>query len=149
MLWEIRPRSRISQVRFAAEIIADLVAEGHEIVIGHGNGPQVGIINAAMNYAAVNGPCTPYMPFPECGPAMSQGFIGYHLQQALQQSFLKRGLEKNVVSVVTQVLVDGTDMHLGCPQSLSEVFIRRKRHRRFRKERDTPLWRMPEGDTVG
>lgn len=108
------PQEQISQVRFAAEIIADLVAEGHEIVIGHGNGPQVGIINAAMNYAAVNGPCTPYMPFPECG-AMSQGFIGYHLQQALQQSFLKRGLEKNVVSVVTQVLVDGTDHAFGLP----------------------------------
>lgn len=89
------PQKQIIQVRFAAEIIADLVAEGHEIVIGHGNGPQVGIINAAMNYAAVNGPCTPYMPFPECG-AMSQGFIGYHLQQALQQSFLKRGLEKTL-----------------------------------------------------
>ena len=55
------PQEQISQVRFAAEIIADLVAEGHEIVIGHGNGPKVGIINAAMNYAAVNGPCTPYI----------------------------------------------------------------------------------------
>ena len=51
------PQEQISQVRFAAEIIADLVAEGHEIVIGHGNGPQVGIINAAMNYAAVRPIC--------------------------------------------------------------------------------------------
>ena len=102
------PEEQIRQVRFAAEIIADLAAEGHELIIGHGNGPQVGIINSAMNYAAVSGPKTPYMPFPECG-AMSQGFIGYHLQQALQQSLLKRGLGKTVVSVVTQVLVDRQD----------------------------------------
>ena len=76
------PEEQIRQVRFAAEIIADLAAEGHELIIGHGNGPQVGIINSAMNYAAVSGPKTPYMPFPECG-AMSQGFIGYHLSKAL------------------------------------------------------------------
>ena len=102
------PGEQITHVRAAAKIIADLASEGHEIIIGHGNGPQVGIINSAMDYAAANGPCTPYMPFPECG-AMSQGFIGYHLQQALQQSLLKRNLGKAVVSVVTQVLVDKND----------------------------------------
>lgn len=68
------PGEQITHVRAAAKIIADLASEGHEIIIGHGNGPQVGIINSAMDYAAANGPCTPYMPFPECG-AMSQGFI--------------------------------------------------------------------------
>ncbi|MBS1484306.1 MAG: carbamate kinase, partial [Clostridium sp.] len=102
------PGEQITHVRAAAKIIADMASEGHEIIIGHGNGPQVGIINSAMDYAAANGPCTPYMPFPECG-AMSQGFIGYHLQQALQQSLLKRKLGKAVVSVVTQVLVDKND----------------------------------------
>lgn len=99
---------QIEHVRVASEIIAELAAEGHELIIGHGNGPQIGIINSAMNYASTSGPCTPYMPFPECG-AMSQGFIGYHLQQGLQQSLLKRKLGKTVVSVVTQVLVDPKD----------------------------------------
>lgn len=102
------PEEQLERVKSAAEIIADLAAEGHELIIGHGNGPQVGIINSAMNYAAESGPKTPYMPFAECG-AMSQGFIGYHLQQALQQALLNRDLGKTVVSVVTQVVVDRND----------------------------------------
>lgn len=102
------PKEQQEKVKIAAEIIADLAVEGHELIIGHGNGPQVGIINSAMSYASSAGPCTPYMPFAECG-AMSQGFIGYHLQQALQQSLLKRKFGKTVVSVVTQVLVDQDD----------------------------------------
>ena len=102
------PAQQLKQVRAAAGIIADLAGEGHELIIGHGNGPQVGIINSAMNYAAQCGPRTPYMPFAECG-AMSQGFIGYHIQQALQQSLQRRGIGKTVVSVVTQVEVDSQD----------------------------------------
>ena len=102
------PTEQLKQVKIAAETIVELAAEGHELIVGHGNGPQVGIINSAMNYAAANGPHTPYMPFAECG-AMSQGFIGYHLQQALQQSMRKRGMNGAVVSVVTQVLVDPED----------------------------------------
>lgn len=90
------PTEQLKQVKIAAETIVELAAEGHELIVGHGNGPQVGIINSAMNYAAANGPHTPYMPFAECG-AMSQGFIGYHLQQALQQSMRKRGMNGAVV----------------------------------------------------
>lgn len=128
------PDEQIRQVRFAAEIIADLAAEGHELIIGHGNGPQVGIINSAMNYAATSGPRTPYMPFPECG-AMSQGFIGYHLQQALQQSLLKRNLGKTVVSVVTQVLVDRQDAAFRNPTKPIGNFYTREEADRLEKEK--------------
>lgn len=62
------PTEQLKQVKIAAETIVELAAEGHELIVGHGNGPQVGIINSAMNYAAANGPHTPYMPFAECGP---------------------------------------------------------------------------------
>lgn len=99
---------QLKHVKIAAETITDLAVEGHELIIGHGNGPQVGIINSAMNYATSTDPCTSYMPFAECG-AMSQGFIGYHLQQAIQKSLLKRNLRKAVATVVTQVLVDPKD----------------------------------------
>lgn len=102
------PEKQLKQVKIAAEIMADLIEEGHELIIGHGNGPQVGMINSAMDYAASAGPKTPYMPFAECG-AMSQGFIGYHLQQALQQTLTKRGIKKTVVSLITQVQVDPED----------------------------------------
>lgn len=128
------PQEQIRQVRFAAEIIGDLAAEGHELIIGHGNGPQVGMINSAMDYAAVSGPKTPYMPFPECG-AMSQGFIGYHLQQALQQSLLKRNLGKTVVSVVTQVLVDQQDPAFKNPTKPIGNFCSREEAERLEKEK--------------
>lgn len=102
------PKKQLEQVKIAAGFMADLIQDGHEIIIGHGNGPQVGIINSAMDYAASAGPKTPYMPFAECG-AMSQGFIGYHLQQALQQILTQRGISKAVVSLITQVQVDKED----------------------------------------
>ena len=102
------PAEQIQAVKGAAKAIAGLVKQGHEIIIGHGNGPQVGMINSAMNYASESGPKIPNIPFAECG-AMSQGFIGYHLQQALQQEFLEEGISRTVVSVVTQVLVDQQD----------------------------------------
>lgn len=102
------PQEQIEAVRKAAETIAQLVEQGHQIIIGHGNGPQVGMINTALDYASVSGPKIPYIPFAECG-AMSQGYIGYHLQQALQENFRKRGLSRTVVSVATQVLVDQKD----------------------------------------
>ena len=119
------PTEQLKQVKIAAETIVELAAEGHELIVGHGNGPQVGIINSAMNYAAANGPHTPYMPFAECG-AMSQGFIGYHLQQALQQSMRKRGMNGAVVSVVTQVLVDPEDPAFSNPTKPIGNFYTRK-----------------------
>ena len=76
-------------------------------MISHGNGPQVGQINLGMNFAADNGK-TASFSFPECG-AMSQGYIGYHLQQSLQNELHKRWLKKNVVTTVTQIAVDPAD----------------------------------------
>ena len=90
-------------VRQTAVPIVDLIAEGHELVIAHGNGPQVGMINLAFDSGQV-----PPMPFPECG-AMSQGYIGYHLQNALREELLSRGLDLPVATIVTQVVVDGED----------------------------------------
>ncbi|QNK40658.1 carbamate kinase [Caproicibacter fermentans] len=102
------PQRQLASVKKAAEIIADLVAEGNDIVVGHGNGPQVGMINEAMDYSACGKPHTPAIPLAECD-AMSQGYIGYHLQQALQQSLSSRKIDQEVVSLVTQVVVDQND----------------------------------------
>ena len=87
-----------------ADAISDLVAKGNEVAIVHGNGPQVGMINLAFETSKE----TPNMPFPECG-AMSEGYIGYHIQNALYNCFKEKGINKTVSTVVTQVLVDAKD----------------------------------------
>ena len=102
------PADQIAAVRKASVMIADMIAQGHELIIGHGNGPQVGMIHAAMDLAACEKPGFPAFPFAECS-AMSQGYIGYHLQQALHDELCRRGLPGRVLSVVTQVVVDPAD----------------------------------------
>lgn len=102
------PEQQLELVKHTASTIVDLVQEGYEVLIGHGNGPQVGMINLAMEFSATKGGNTPYMPFPECG-AMSQGYIGYHLQQAIQEEMKKRGIQKECATVITQVVVDEKD----------------------------------------
>ncbi len=102
------PEEQLALVKNTAKPIVDLVEKGYEVIIGHGNGPQVGMINLAMEFSANKGGNTPFMPFPECG-AMTQGYIGYHLQQAIQEELAARGIQKECVTVVTQVVVDEKD----------------------------------------
>lgn len=102
------PEEQLELVRHTAKTIVDLSEEGYEVIVGHGNGPQVGMINLAMEFSSTKGGNTPYMPFPECG-AMSQGYIGYHLQQAIQRELKLRNMKKECASVITQVVVDAND----------------------------------------
>ena len=102
------PEEQLSLVKETARPIADLVEKGYEIIIGHGNGPQVGMINLALEFSAQKGGATPFMPFPECG-AMTQGYIGYHLQQAVQEELRSRGIQRDCVTLITQVVVDAND----------------------------------------
>lgn len=95
-------------VKETAKPIVDLIQDGHEVVIAHGNGPQVGMINLAMETSSKSDAKTPEMPFPECG-AMSQGYIGYHLQNAIREELLNRGMNIPVATVITQVVVDKND----------------------------------------
>ena len=102
------PEEQLELVRHTAKTIVDLSEAGYEVIVGHGNGPQVGMINLAMEFSSTKGGNTPYMPFPECG-AMSQGYIGYHLQQAIQRELKLRNMKKECASVITQVVVDAND----------------------------------------
>ncbi len=99
---------QLELVKHTAKTIVDLSEEGYNVIVGHGNGPQVGMINLAMDFAANNGANTPSMPFAECG-SMSQGYIGYHLQQSIKNELKARKLDRNVATVVTQVVVDEND----------------------------------------
>ena len=103
------PAEQLELVKNTASHIVDMVNDGVNVVVTHGNGPQVGMINNAFDVASKDPSAkVPAMPFPECG-AMSQGYIGYHLQNAIGNELAARGLQKDVATVVTQVLVDEND----------------------------------------
>ena len=87
-----------------AKPIVELIKDGHEVIVVHGNGPQVGMINLAFTDAK----SVPDMPFPECG-AMSQGYIGFHIQNAIDNELKIQHISRNVVTLVSQVLVDKND----------------------------------------
>ena len=83
---------QLQLVTETAKSIVDLIAAGNEVVVAHGNGPQVGMINLGLSTAAEAKAIKADMPFPECG-AMSEGYIGYHLQQAIGNELASRGME--------------------------------------------------------
>lgn len=98
---------QLTKAELAAKSIANLISDGHQVVIAHGNGPQVGKIRLAFEETSKTAEDT--MPFPEC-TAMSQGYIGYHLQQAIDEELVARDLaDIPVVSMLTQVVVDPKD----------------------------------------
>ncbi|WP_368486854.1 carbamate kinase [Spiroplasma sp. DGKH1] len=102
------PAEQHEIVKVTAKAMVDIIADGKELVIAHGNGPQVGMINNAFAEASKVNSKIPMMPFPECG-AMSQAYIGYHLQNAILNELNNRNIKKNVVTIVTQVEVAAND----------------------------------------
>ena len=102
---EATAEAQLAVVKETCERIADLSEKGYEVAVVHGNGPQVGRILLASETAK---DVTPAMPFDVCG-AMSQGYIGYHLQQALRFALAKRGKNIPVVTLLTQMVVDQKD----------------------------------------
>ena len=104
-------QAQLEVVEKTSEYIADIVERGYEVIVAHGNGPQVGRIVIQNEVASAS---TPAMPFDVCG-AMSQGMIGYHIQQGLSKVLRHRGINKNVVTLVTQVVVDKDDPKFKAP----------------------------------
>ncbi len=102
------PEEQIERVRTAAPTLLKVIEQGNEIIITHGNGPQVGMIQKSFALAHEDDASVPAMDLPECG-AMSQGYIGYHLQQAIGAAMHKTYKRWHVASVVTQIEVDPDD----------------------------------------
>ena len=102
------PAEQRARVAAACPALVGLIHQGHEIIVSHGNGPQVGMIQTAFDAAAKTNPAVAPMPLPEC-TAMSQGYIGYHLQQGLRRALRAQGMPWQVATVVTQVVVDPDD----------------------------------------
>ena len=103
--------------KVAAKAIADLVEEGTNVVISHSNGPQVGMIHTAMNEFGKTHPDYTFSPMSVCS-AMSQGYIGYDLQNAIRAELLSRGIYKPVATILTQVVIDPYDEAFGEPEKV-------------------------------
>ena len=101
-------------VKTTSKSIAGLIQSGNEVVIAHGNGPQVGMINVAMEEAHKSAAHTPFIPMSVC-VAMSQGYIGYDLQNALREELLERKQDKAVACIITQTLVSEDDPAFASP----------------------------------
>lgn len=99
---------QMAAVKTTARSIVDLIEQGHRVVVTHGNGPQVGMIDLAFESAAMTQAHTPHLPMSVC-VALSQGYIGYDLQNALREELLDRGLHVPVATLITQVIVDEHD----------------------------------------
>lgn len=108
------PAEQIKRAAHAAVSLVDLIEKGYEIVISHGNGPQVGMISLAFDEGSAANAKIPAMPLSECS-AMSQGYIGFHLQNAVLREMKNRGMPWQAVTVVTQVEVDATDKAFANP----------------------------------
>ena len=95
-------------VAHTAGAIVDLIEEGHDLIVTHGNGPQVGMIQNAMDMLARSNHQYGEVPLASCG-AMSQGYIGIDLQNAIKYELKKRGIDKKVSTIISQTLVDEND----------------------------------------
>ena len=138
------PEEQLEKVKSAAKAIVGFVKEGHEVIIGHGNGPQVGMINNAMDFSSKNGGKTPGMPFPECG-AMSQGYIGYHLQNAILRELKKENVDKKVVTIVTQVEVSKDDKAFSNPTKPIGSFVSEDEAKKIMQEKPELIFKEDAG----
>ena len=104
-------------VKKTAKVIGDLIEKGYQVVISHSNGPQVGMIHTAMNEFGKAHPDYTFAPMSVCS-AMSQGYIGYDLQNAIRAELLSRGIYKSVATILTQVVIDPYDEAFGEPEKI-------------------------------
>ena len=114
------PEQKVA-VKHTAKCIADLIEEGYQVAITHSNAPQVGMIHTAMNEFAKAHPEYTACPMSVCS-AMSQGYIGYDLQNGIREELLNRGIYRTVSTVLTQVIVDPYDELSTPPQRFSAVY---------------------------
>ncbi len=127
---------QMKAVKKTAKAITDLVEDGHEVIIVHGNGPQVGMIQQAMQYLVRQQP-EDHVPFPlSVCVAMSQGYIGYDLQNALREEMLDRGIDKGVATVLTQVEVDPEDPAFEHPTKPIGAFMTKEEAQAMMDERN-------------
>lgn len=127
------PDEQLSLVKSTAKSLVGAIVDGNQVIISHGNGPQVGAINLGMNYAAEHDQ-GPSFPFPECG-AMSQGYIGYHLQQSIQNELSNKKVKQSVVTLVTQIEVESDDPAFESPSKPVGAFYSKEEAEKIAHEK--------------
>lgn len=128
------PEQKIA-VKNTAKVIVDLIQQGHDVVVAHGNGPQVGMIQKAMTALHKLEPDKYVLcPLPVC-VAMSQGYIGYDLQKALREELLCRGIAKDVTTVMTQTEVSVDDPAFQNPTKPIGTYVSKQEADRLTAER--------------
>lgn len=126
---------QMEAVKHTAKAIADLIEQGHEVIVSHGNGPQVGMIHHAVNeLTRVVEQDFPIIPLSVC-VAMSQSYIGYDLQNALREELLNRGISKPCATVITQVVVDPEDPAFKKPTKPIGRFMSEVEARKLQEEK--------------
>ncbi len=133
---------QLENIRVTSEQILEMIAEGHNIIITHGNGPQVGnlLIQQEGTHSKV-----PAMPMDVCG-AMSQGQIGYMLEQVLHNLLQARGINRDVLTVITQVMVDSDDPAFENPTKPVGPFYDAEAKERYEREKDYIIKEVKPGN---
>lgn len=124
---------QMKAVKITARSIVDLIEDGNEVVITHGNGPQVGMINNAMAALSREDPDQPNTPLSVC-VAMSQAYIGYDLQNAMREELKNRGFKIPVTTMITQVRVDASDPAFAHPNKPIGHFMTKEQAEHAAKE---------------
>ncbi|WP_125567814.1 carbamate kinase [Companilactobacillus insicii] len=126
-------------VKKTCESLVEFVKNGQELIITHGNGPQVG--NLLLQQAAADSEKNPALPLDTCG-AMTEGSIGYWFQNAMKEVMLKNGIDKQVVTLITQTIVDKNDPAFGDPSKPIGPFYKEEEVEQLKK--DHPDWSIIE-----
>ncbi|NRC57542.1 carbamate kinase [Enterococcus faecalis] len=126
---------QMTAVKQTSKAIADLIEAGYEVILSHGNGPQVGMIQLAMEEFSFNNLQYPVVPLSMC-VAMSQSYIGYDLENGLQEELRQRNISKAVTTIVTQVVVDENDPAFKKPTKPIGRFMTKEEAEQLVKEKN-------------
>ena len=138
------PGEQLEKVKQASKALCDIIGNGTQVVISHGNGPQVGIINLAFSESSERNEKIPPMPLAEC-TAMSEGYIGFHLECALRAELSRRGLNIPVATVVTETVVDESDPAFSFPTKPIGAFYTKEQADRFMAEDSRAVFKEDAG----
>lgn len=138
------PAEQLQRIEEAAPSLVGLIKQGHEIIVSHGNGPQVGMLKQALDTAAEQSRASAHFPLPEC-TALSQGYIGYHLQNGLQRQLRREGMPFSAATVVTQIEVDKNDPAFQNPTKPIGAFYSEAEARRLMAENPGTVYKEDAG----